>query len=243
MEISAMPRIPRGRPLIIAHRGFSARYLENTLAAFQEALDMGADMVELDLQLTRDRRLVVLHDATTARVSREKVRVRRTELSRLREVDLEGGHRIPTLEEVLDLVGGRVPLNLELKAKGTGAALARFLLKRKGTLSLLVSSYKAREVGEFHRLCPSIPVARIYTRISVEDLARDARKGHYSVHVDHRYLREKTVKTAHSLGLKVFTFTVDDPREMLKFFAWGVDGIFTNDPATALKVARDHGYR
>lgn len=243
METFDKPGLPKNRPLIIAHRGFSARFLENTLAAFQGALDIGADMIELDLQLTRDGRLVVIHDATTTRVSREKVRVRRTGLSRLQEVNLEGGHQVPTLEEVLDLVGDGISLNLELKAKGTGTALARFLLKRGIPQGLLVSSYKAKEVEEFHRLLPQIPLARVYTRISLEDLARDAKKGHYSVHVDHRHLGEKTIKGAHKLGLRVFTFTVDDPREMVEFFSLGIDGIFTNDPARALEVARIHGFR
>ena len=230
-------------PIIIAHRGFSARYLENTLAAFQGALDIGADMIELDLHLTRDGELVVIHDATTVRVSEEKVKVRRTGLARLQSVYLRGGHRVPTLDEVLDLVAHRISLNLELKAKGTGLALAHYLMKRGPVEGLLVSSYKAREVEEFHRFHPGIPVARIYTRISVEDLARDAKAGHYSVHVDHRYLKEKTIKMAHRLGLKVFTFTVDDPREMERLFFWGIDGIFTNDPARALEVARKHGLR
>ncbi len=230
-------------PLIIAHRGVSARYLENTLAAFQGALDTGADMIELDLHLTRDGELVVIHDATTARVAEEKVKVRRAGLARLQAVDLKGGHQVPTLEEVLNLVAHRIPLNLELKAKGTGVALARFLTRRSLWEGLLVSSYKAKEVEGFHRLCTRVPVARIYTRISVEDVARNARAGHYSIHVDHRYLKEKTVKLAHRLGLRVFTFTVDEPQEMVKLFSWRVDGIFTNDPAQALEVARKHGYR
>lgn len=231
------------KPAIIAHRGFSARHPENTLEAFQGALDAGADMMEMDLHLTRDGQLVVIHDATTARVAREKVRVRDTGLSRLQEVDLEGGHRVPTLEEVLDLVGPRTPLNLELKARETGETLARFLLKRKPTGALLVSSYKAKEVEEFHRLLPGVPVARIYTRITEEDLARDAKEGHFSVHVNQAHLREKTVKMAHRLGLKIFTFTVDHPQEMIRFFSWGVDGIFTNDPLRAMEVARTHGFR
>ena len=234
---------PLPTPLIIAHRGFSARYLENTLAAFQGALEIGADMIEMDLHLTKDKQFVVIHDATTARVSKEKVKVRRTTLSRLIQVTLEGGHRVPTLEEVLDLVAHRVPLNLELKAKGTGRALAQFLLKRDPIDGLLVSSYKAREVAEFHQSCPHVPVARIHTRFSEEDLARNARKGHFSIHVNYRYLKEKTVKMARKLGLRVFTFTVDEPQDMVRLFSWGVDGIFTNDPAKAIEVAKAHGFR
>ncbi len=230
-------------PLIIAHRGFSTRYLENTLEAFQGALEAGADMMEMDLHLTKDGKLVVIHDATTARLAREQVRVRHTDLSRLQDVELEGGHRVPTLEEVLDLVAQRIPLNLELKARDTGKALARSLMKRGSGEDLLVSSYKAREVEEFRRFCPHVPVARIYTRITEEDLARDARGGHFSVHVNQAHLREKTVKMAHKLGLKVFTFTVDHPQEMIRLFSWGVNGIFTNDPLRAMEVAKTHGFR
>ncbi len=236
-------KIPESSPLIIAHRGFSARYLENTLAAFQGAMDTGADMIEMDLHLTRDKELVVIHDHTTDRVSMERVKVRQTELSRLREVELKGGHRVPTLEEVLDLVAQRIPLNIELKAKGTGGALARFLMKRAYADGLLVSSYKAREVEEFHRFFPQVPVARIYTRTSERDIARDAKNHRFSIHVDHRHLKENTVKMAHRLGLKVFTFTTDDPSEIKKLFSWGVDGIFTNDLAEATKIAKEYGFR
>jgi glycerophosphoryl diester phosphodiesterase len=231
------------RPLIIAHRGFSARYLENTLAAFQGALDAGADMIEMDLHLTRDRQLVVIHDATTGRGSREKVRVRRVTLSRLKQVSLKGDHTVPTLEEVLGLLANRIPLNLELKGKGTGAALALSLLKRRPIRDLLVSSYRAQELKAFRELYPSVPVARIYTRIFMKDLVRSATGGHFSIHVNQLHIGKDKVEKAHRLGLKVLVFTVDDPKEIVRLFSMRVDGIFTNNPETALQVARAHGFR
>ncbi len=230
-------------PLIIAHRGFSARYLENTLAAFQGALEIGTDMIEMDLHLTRDGELVVIHDATTARVSKEKVGVRRVTLSRLKQVNLKGNHTVPTLEEVLDLVAQRIPLNLELKAKGTGEALARFLLKRGHIRGLLVSSYSAQELRAFRELYTSISVARIYARVSTKDLIRDAKAGYFSIHVNQLHIGEDKVEAAHCLGLKVLVFTVDDPKEIVRLFSMGVDGIFTNDPETALQMAKAHGFR
>lgn len=230
-------------PLIIAHRGFSARYTENTLAAFNGSLNAGADMIEMDLHLTRDRQLVVIHDATTGRVSQEKVRVKRANLPRLQRVALNGGHVVPTLDEVLGVLANRTPLNLELKGKGTGAALARFLLKRRPLEGLLVSSYKAQELEAFLRLYPSVPVARIYNRISTKDMVRSATGGHFSIHVNRLHINRDKVVKAHRLGLKVLVFTVDDPKEMVQIFSMGVDGIFTNNPEKALQVARAHGFR
>lgn len=239
--IASLRELPT--PLIIAHRGFSARYTENTLAAFSGALNAGADMIEMDLHLTRDGQLVVIHDATTDRVSKEKVRVGRAGLPRLRRVVLNGGHTVPTLDEALGLLANRIPVNLELKGKGTGAALAQFLLERRSVEGLLVSSYKAQEVEAFLRFYPSVPVARICTWIFMKDLVQSATGGHFSIHVNQFHIDKDKVEKAHRLGLKVFVFTVDDPKEMVRLFSMGVDGIFTNNPEEALQVARAHGFR
>ena len=239
--IASLRELPT--PLIIAHRGFSARYTENTLAAFSGALNAGADMIEMDLRLTRDGQLVVIHDATTGRVSKEKVRVRGAGLSRLRRVVLNGGYTVPTLDEVLGVLANRIPLNLELKGKGTGFALAQFLMEKGPVEGLLVSSYKVQEVEAFLRFYPSVPVARICTWFFTKDLVQSATGSHFSIHVNKSHINRDKVERAHRSGLKVFVFTVDDPKEMVRLFSMGVDGIFTNNPEEALQVARAHGFR
>jgi len=111
------------RPLLIAHRGYSAEFPENTLAAFQGALDAGCHMIELDVTLTRDRRVVVIHDDTLDRTTTGKGPVRSASLAQLKKLDAGSwfspafsSERVPELGEVLDLMGGQVPLNIDRKS-------------------------------------------------------------------------------------------------------------------------------
>ena len=229
--------------MIIAHRGYSALYLENSMESFRMAKEAGADMIEMDLHLTSDQHLIIMHDATTGRTAMEDLRIADVTLKRLKGLVLKNGESIPTLEEALGLLQGGLPLNLELKAKGTGAALARFLQGSRPPSDLLVSSFSSEEIDAFRRSLPHIPVARVYNRITTKDLRRDAEAGSLSVHVNRARITPELVKEAHHLGLRVLVFTVDDPHKMVELFSVGVDGVFTNDPVKAMEVAKVHGFR
>jgi glycerophosphoryl diester phosphodiesterase len=109
-------------PWFIAHRGYRAKYPENTLIAFQAALDAGVQMIELDVALSRDRKLVVIHDATLERTTNGKGAVSDHTLAQLKQLDAGGwfharfaGEHLPELSEVLDLVDGQVMINIEIK--------------------------------------------------------------------------------------------------------------------------------
>ncbi len=103
------------KPILVGHRGFPAKYPENTIASFLAALYYGADGIELDVWLDRDRDLVVIHDPDTQRVAGEKLYVKETGTSELRSLDLGLAQRIPLLEEVLDAIPRAVPLFVEIK--------------------------------------------------------------------------------------------------------------------------------
>ncbi len=103
------------KPILIGHRGFPAKYPENTIASFLAALYYGADGIELDVWLDRDRDLVVIHDPDTQRVAGEKLYVKETSTSELRSLDLGLAQRIPLLEEVLEAIPSTVPLFVEIK--------------------------------------------------------------------------------------------------------------------------------
>lgn len=225
--------------IIIAHRGYSARYLENSVEAISQALEVGVDMVEFDLHLTRDGALVVMHDSTTGRTAVESVRIGQVTLKRLREIPLKNGQAIPTLEEIIDLVKGRVPLNLELKGKGTGRALTSYLSENPYFGEVLVSSFREEELVNLSENLPDVPLARIYNRVKPEEIAQDAQTGYYSIHVHHKRVTRNLVSLAHTYGLRIFSFTVDTPSNLLHLMGMGVDGIFTNDPALALKVLKE----
>lgn len=234
-------------PLIIAHRGLSSRYPENTLTAFEKALDAGVQMIELDVTLSRDRQLVVVHDETLDRTTNGRGRVRDHSLAELKRLDAGAwfsarfsGVSIPTLEEVLRMAAGRAAVNIEIKPEAYEAghpedAVERQvwgLSKRLGmTGDVVVSSFDARVLAEIARM--ELPPALAY--LSEGEAASRALAVCRSVHafswnVDHRYLDRKRIDAAHAMGLRVFAYTVNSAGRFRRLLEMGADGIFTDDP-------------
>jgi len=129
MRLPFLSAVP-GRPLFVAHRGASDRALENSPSAFVQALADGADMIEFDIRLSADGVPVVFHDARTGRTAMENLAVALTPWARLRGVRLKNGEALPSLAEVLALLRGAVPLDIESKVPGGIAAAARVQIGR-----------------------------------------------------------------------------------------------------------------
>ena len=237
-------------PLIIAHRGYSLRYPENTLTAFEKAIESGVQMIELDVTLTRDRKLLVIHDETLDRTTNGRGRVADHTLAELKGLDAGGwfadrfsGEPIPTLAEVLAGVAGRVAVNIEIKPETYEAhhpedAVERQvwnLLRNQNVLGdVLVSSFDFRVLSEIARM-ERPPALACLTEGAADDGIFDAcqKIGAFSWNVDYRHLNRTRVEKAHGLGLRVFAYTVNSPREIMVLIEMGVDGIFTDDPVTA----------
>src|SRR3989344_4626849 len=115
------------RVLRIAHRGASGHKPENTLAAFAKALEIGVDIIELDVRVCKTGELVVFHDMALERTTNGNGLVADTSLEELKKLDAGGGEQVPTLKEVIDLVNKRVVLNIEMKGKGVVEQLATIL--------------------------------------------------------------------------------------------------------------------
>jgi glycerophosphoryl diester phosphodiesterase len=200
------------RPLIIAHRGFSSQYPENTLAAIRAAIRLGVDMVEIDVQQTREGELVVFHDYRLQRIYGVRMRVRDAWRRELPDA--------PTLTEVLRL---NFPLLIEIK----GADPERVADAVRGRKDVIVFSVHPAKVQRLSGV----------TRFGL--YARWIRfpKGVAGLGLSRRLVRSPaTVRRVHRRGLKLFVWTVDQPTEMRRLAAWGVDGIITNYPDRALQL-------
>ncbi len=142
-------------PLVLGHRGFRARFPENTLLAFREALAAGADGIECDLQKSADGRYVVIHDPVTDRVAGVPLEVARTSAAHLRGLDAGRGERIPFLEEMLEALPAGAWLDLELKQETLTAAdadrIAGILDARRPRERLMISSFAPRLLVPFRR--------------------------------------------------------------------------------------------
>ena len=166
-----------GSPVFVAHRGASDRALENSLSAFSLAVADGADMIEFDVRLTSDGAPVVFHDERTGRTAKANLVVAETAAARLRAAILKNGEAIPILAEVLDLVRGRVPLNVESKVPGGVAAAAKALEEARYRGAIVLSSGFREECLAARALLPGLPCGLVTRRPSMSDLAFCLRHG------------------------------------------------------------------
>jgi glycerophosphoryl diester phosphodiesterase len=224
-----------GRPLVIAHRGSSGERPENTLPAYALAVEQRADMIEIDLHRTRDGAIVIAHDECLPGLPGGR-EIGECTFAEVRSL-ANGEHRVPSLDEVLDGFGARIPFNLEIKVGGRGAypeieaeTLAALEARGLGP-SILFSSF---DDGVLHRLRETDPNARIGVLVSGRAperwLERCAEVGAEAVHFWKWLATAPAVDAAHRAGLAVYVYTVDEPAEMRSLLDRGCDGLFTNFP-------------
>ena len=232
-------------PLVIAHRGASGYEPENTLRAFELAIAQGAQMIEMDLHLTRDGHVVVIHGSDLSETTNLHGLVSNMTLADLRRADAGKGERVPTLDETLDLVRGRAELYLEIKdtraaeetlrivrARGLerGVMLASFdldLMRRLGVevkdirLGLILGSRSLSPVVVSRMMLPWIVLRHFNYQV-------------LSVHV--KLCHHLLVRQTRSQGKGLFVWTVNDEGTMRRTIALGVDGIVTNYPDRLVKL-------
>jgi glycerophosphoryl diester phosphodiesterase len=241
----------------IAHRGASAYAPENTIAAFELAVDQRADMFELDVQETKDHKLVLMHDTTLTRTTNAKTvfpnrspwRVHDFTLAQIRRLDAGSwkgakyrGESVPTLGEALTKMDGTgIGILLEIKKpelyRGIEGRVVSELKRHPSWLAprrLIVQSFNWSSMRTFHRKLGHIPIGLIGTPPSSE-LPR-LRSFASQVNPPHSGLIPRYVRRVHSLGMKVLAWTVNDPKTMRRMISYGVDGIITNKPDVLARV-------
>jgi glycerophosphoryl diester phosphodiesterase len=232
----------------IAHRGVSGLAPENTISAFNLAVKMGFPMIELDVQMTRDQQLVVIHDSTVNRTTNGAGAVADFRLAELRQLDAGSwfgrefsGEKIPTLLEVIHEVGGHCRLNIEVKKVNTGhscrpieEALIEALSEGVSRQSYLVSSFDYAVLTRIHKLAPHIKLANLFSYLPLNLPKRIAAGILTAIHPHYFIVSKRMIETAHAHGLQVNVWTVDKPEQILSLIDLGVDGIITNYPKAFL---------
>ena len=239
-------------PLVIAHRGASAHAPENTLAAFDAALRLGAHAIELDAKLSADGRVVVIHDATVNRTTDGKGRVSNMELAALQALDAGSffseefrGEHIPTLDEVFEMVvGTRILINVELTNYTTPqdalvervcALVRHYSLEKR----VLFSSFLASNLTKSRRLLPEVPQGLLALPGWLGWWSRSFgfNFGDFeALHPNVRDVTPRQVVRVHRLSRRILVWTVNAAGDIRQLFSWGVDGIITDDPPQALGV-------
>lgn len=226
---------------VIAHRGASRAVHENTLEAFRVARQLGADAVELDVRRTVDGVLVVHHDCrlTDGRVIGELTHAVLPEY-------------VPTLAAALDACEG-MWVNVEIKndpdepdfdaSESIADETVAYLVGRNEDDRWVISSFRIETVDRCRALAPAIRTAWLCSEVpggAENDLVR---KGHSALHPSVGHLTRATIDSCHAAGLKVNTWTCDDPERMTELIDWGIDGICTNVPDLAAAVRSSHRLR
>lgn len=220
---------------VIGHRGAAGHAPENTLKSFLKALELGADMVELDVHLCASGEAVVIHDDTVDRTTDGTGKVLDLSLDELKALDTGDGERVPTLREVFEALGGRVGVNVELKGLGCVDGVYRVLADelsgpRLSLNRLLVSSFHLGMLEWMRALSDDVRLGVLVK----EDLAQVfdfAQRVHaYSVNPYHKRMGLEFVAMAHGIGLKVYPWTVNEPGDIAKAKTMGVDGIISDYP-------------
>ena len=246
-----MPSFYQDRPLNFAHRGASAEAPENTLAAFLHAVELGADGIELDVQLSSDGELVVIHDFGLETTTDGTGPVRERTLAELKELDAGShfdpafaGEQIPTLQEVIDAVGHQLLLNIELKTDslrddGLAAGAVRAIEDNHLLDRAIISSFNPLALRWVNRLNPWISVGLLYAP-DMPLLQRWSWARHLlrleALHPHHSQVDDRYMSWATERGYRVHTWTVDDPGRMWQLMRQGVDIIITNRPDLVRKV-------
>lgn len=239
---------------IFAHRGFSSVAPENTMAAFRQAAEAGADGLELDVHLTKDGEVVVIHDETVKRTTDGRGRVRDLTLMEIRRLDAGSwfgkefaGERIPVLQEVLELAAERnLWLNIELKNnKFSYPTLEEKVLeatdrfgRREKTIFSSFNHHSLRRLKEQH---PEVDVAILYMANLIDPWDYARRTGVSSVHPYRPSVTKKMVEHCQGAGLFVRPFTVNQAREMRRLAGWGVDAIITDKVDLLTEVLAEQG--
>ncbi|RQM63761.1 glycerophosphodiester phosphodiesterase [Aeromonas hydrophila] len=219
---------------IIAHRGASGLAPENTLKAIRLALALGAQAIEIDVQLA-DGELWVFHDRRLERCTDGSGVLTAQSRAYLASLDAGEGEGIPTLWQVMEAIAGQAELHIELKGSQTADEVARLTRRAEAELGFgptqwVVSSFHHPELARFAALRPDIRLGALTSTIPLSLAKFAAELGAWSLNCDVDFVDQALVQDAHDRGLKVLVYTVDEPADQAMLAAIGVDGIFTNRP-------------
>ncbi|MBU1171091.1 MAG: glycerophosphodiester phosphodiesterase [Proteobacteria bacterium] len=235
--------------MIIAHRGYRARYPENTLVAFKAAKDLGVRMIELDVCLTRDRNIVAIHDETLDRTTNGSGPVRDHTLEELKKLDAGRwfspfftGEKIPTLKDVFSLCNHKLSVNIEIKHEAFEShdpddsiekQVVQTVLERSRSEAVIISSFEPRIIERLAKMqIKNLRLAFLTEKRFLDDAILEfmIKNKVFSWNPDYPALTPDQIKAAQAQGIKVMTYTVNKASTGKRCFDMGVDGIFTDEP-------------
>jgi len=223
---------------VTGHRGAAGLEPENTLRSIRRAIDLGVDRVEIDVRVTRDGRLVVIHDETVDRTTNGHGYVNELTLDEIRKLDAGKGEKVPTLEEVLEITKGKVELQIELKVPEATSSTLRLIERENAEGEVIITSFMHDLLRRVHDFNPELRTGALFFNVE-GDICRKALNVYSkAVHVYYRNVDAELVRHAHEMGLEIEVWNPDEPKEMMRMIKLGVDSIGTNRPDILLNLLR-----
>jgi glycerophosphoryl diester phosphodiesterase len=237
-------------PIVIAHRGDKQHAPENTIAAFRNAVEKGADAIEFDVKLSADDRVVVIHDQTVNRTTNGNGKISTLSFSSLRSLDAGEwfsekfkNERIPLLEEVFEEVGERIYMNIELTNYNSPgdrlvSEVVKLVKKHKMQNRVLFSSFLGINLQKARRLLPEVFRGLLTFPGILGSWGRmfGWRGDFMSLHPYIGDVTPSLINRIHEYGKRVHVWTVNNENDIKKMFDFGVDALFTDDPEKVLQM-------
>lgn len=233
---------------VIAHRGFSGIAPENTMIAFQKAIESGADYLELDVHKSKKGKLYVIHDSSVKRTSSNEAEGNISEMTCKEIEDVRVGYSkkfdqsykdetIPTLKEVLKLAKGKIKVCIEIKIYGIEKEILEMVKKLNMEKEVLIFSFHYPVLSKIRQLNPTIPILYLIDKAdrTTIDYAKIININVIGVGYG-TSLTKEFIKFAHKNGVKIWKWTVNDEKQMKQLISVGLDGLITDFPDKALKI-------
>ncbi len=224
--------------LVIGHRGAMGHETENSLASIQKALDLGVDMIEIDVFKIKSGEIVVFHDKRVERLTNGGGNIEEYYIYDLKKLLLDGNHSIPELQDVLKLINNQVALNIELKGENTADRvnfIVDYYVNNRGWSwdNVLISSFNWDELRDMRKINPDIAIAVLTESDPLKALPVAQELGAVAINPNFRSLNAENIRAIQEAGIKIYTWTVNDPEEIEKLISLGVDGIISDFPERA----------
>ncbi|WP_224491334.1 glycerophosphodiester phosphodiesterase [Robertkochia flava] len=221
--------------MIIGHRGVKGHVAENTMASIEKALEFGVDGIEIDVFRIKSGEIVVFHDEKLRRLTGANGMIEDQTLEQVRKLRVKGRYPIPTLEEVLQRLDGKVLLNIELKGEGTAGPVFDLLTAfyRQSNWSrdkILISSFNWKELDTYRALDPEMAIGVLTENDLGVAIEKGKTLGALSINADHHLLNEQSVKQIREAGLQVWCWTANRLPDLERMFELEVDAIITDYP-------------
>ena len=223
------------KTLNIGHRGAKGHEPENTLPSFQKALDLNVDGIELDVHVCKTGELIVIHDFTVDRTTNGSGTVSELTLSEIKALRINGHIEVPTLEEVLELVGKKGLINIELKGRHTAKPVShlieKYILEKEYKYEdFIVSSFQREELEMMYLINPKVHLGVLSQASVTQALEWATAFSAKAIHPHFSLLTEENVQKTEEQGFKIYTWTINETEDIERIKTYNIDGIITDFP-------------